>query len=256
MPHPHTPSLPARLVAHLPGPLGPWLSRHVDRLEIGLLISLCLIGGGVWAFAQIASEMTAGDTTAFDRAVLLWFRDSNDLAVLKGPHWMETVVRDVTALGGVTVLGSLIVFTTGYLLMEGYRRQVWVLLAAVLGGQVVSNVSKLLFDRARPDVVPHGTDVTSASFPSGHSMMATITWLTLAVMLARLQSRRRTRAYLISVAVLISISVGISRLALGVHWPTDVLAGWSIGAAWALTCMLVADWFFPTRPAPDLPPQD
>ncbi|WP_339113468.1 phosphatase PAP2 family protein [Thioclava sp. GXIMD2076] len=250
------PTLPARLAARLPAPVGPWLGRHLDRIEIGVLLSLILIGGGIWAFGAIAAEMTEGDTTAFDRAILLWFRNGDDLAVLNGPAWMETVVRDITALGGVTVLGALTVFTAGYLLMEGYRRQVWVLLAAVIGGQVVSNITKMLFDRTRPDLVPHGTDVTSASFPSGHSMMATITWLTLAVMLARLQARRRTRAYLISVAVLIAVSVGISRVALGVHWPTDVLAGWSIGAAWALACMLIADWLFPTRPKPDIPPQD
>ncbi|TQS71625.1 phosphatase PAP2 family protein [Rhodobacteraceae bacterium] len=249
---PETPPWPwlSRQAARLPAPVGPWLARMLSRLEVDMLLSLILIICGIWAFAAIAGEMREGDTSAFDESILLWFRDAADPNQLKGPAWVETVVRDITALGGVTVLGALTLFTAGYLLMEGYRRQVVILLSAVMGGQIVSHVAKTLFDRTRPDLVPHGTDVTTASFPSGHSMMATITWLTLAVMLARLRQRRATRAYIIAIAVGISCAVGISRIALGVHWPTDVLAGWAIGSAWALFCFLLADWLLPARAKP------
>jgi undecaprenyl-diphosphatase len=126
--------------------------------------------------------------------------------------------------------------------MQGKRGSMWLVLIAVAGGQVVTTLAKHGFDRPRPDLVPHGMQVYTASFPSGHSMMAAVTYLTMAVLVARVQPTRALKAYVLALAVLVTVAVGISRVYLGVHWPTDVLAGWSAGAAWALGCWLVARW--------------
>jgi undecaprenyl-diphosphatase len=115
-------------------------------------------------------------------------------------------------------------------------------LVSVAGGLLLSTLFKEAFDRPRPDLVTHGATVYTASFPSGHSMMAAVTYLTLAVMYARVEPRRAVKIYLIAVASLIILLVGASRVYLGVHWPTDVLAGWLAGATWALFCWLIARW--------------
>jgi undecaprenyl-diphosphatase len=115
-------------------------------------------------------------------------------------------------------------------------------LASVGGGALLSTLLKLSFERPRPDLVPHAVAVYTASFPSGHAMLSAVTYLTLGTLLARIQPRRRLRAYIVAVAVLLTLLVGTSRVYLGVHWPTDVLAGWCLGAAWAMLCWAVALW--------------
>jgi undecaprenyl-diphosphatase len=155
---------------------------------------------------------------------------------------VETAVRDITALGGVTVLTIVTLAVIGALVIRHHGRSAVFLGIAVAGGQALSHLAKAVFDRPRPDLVPHGTDFVSTSFPSGHSMMAAVTWLTLAVMLARAEPKRRMKAYWITLAVLVVGAVGVSRVYLGVHWPSDVLAGWALGAAWALLCLLLARW--------------
>jgi undecaprenyl-diphosphatase len=127
----------------------------------------------------------------------------------------------------------------GYLLLAGKRNAAIAVFVAVAGGQILSTLLKLGFDRVRPDLVPHGSFVYTSSFPSGHSMMAAITYLTLGAMLARVQATIRIKIYLLTVAVFLTVLVGVSRVYLGVHWPTDVAAGWAVGAAWALLCSLV-----------------
>lgn len=206
---------------------------------------VALAAGALWVFASLADEVSEGETLAFDRAVLLALRAPGDLSDPIGPSWLELMMRDLTALGGVAILGLLTLSVAGLLWLQGRRTSVALLLVAVVGGQVFSNAAKWIFDRPRPDIVPHETLATSASFPSGHSMMATVTYLTLAVMVARLQDRRRVRIYLVSLAALVAFLVGASRVYLGVHWPTDVLAGWAAGAGWALGCLLLADWLWP-----------
>ncbi len=111
---------------------------------------------------------------------------------------------------------------------------------ATAGGGLLNEVLKWWFARKRPEIVPHLVSVGSASFPSGHSMLALVTYLTLGALLARFASRRRSRTYCIVVSLLLALLVGLSRVYLGVHYPTDVLAGWSAGLAWALPCWLVA----------------
>jgi undecaprenyl-diphosphatase len=218
------------------------LARAGERLEAGTVILVLLVAGALWVFLGIADEVREGETAAFDRWLLLALRDPADPANPLGPLWLREVGRDLTALGGVAVLTLLTAAVAAWLALRRLWGATWLLLASVGGGILVSTLLKLAFERARPDLVPHGSHVTSASFPSGHSMMAAVVYLTLGVLLARVEPRRRTKAYVLSVAVILTLLVGVSRVYLGVHWPTDVLAGWSIGAAWALLCWLVARW--------------
>lgn len=153
---------------------------------------------------------------------------------------MEQSARDFTALGGVSVLTLITLVAVAFLGLQGKRRAALFVLLAVIGGLVLSSLLKIGFDRPRPELVPHGTMVNTASFPSGHSMMSAVAYLTLGALLARVQPKRRLKVFLMSVACLLTLVVGVSRVYLGVHWPTDVLAGWAAGAAWASLCWMVA----------------
>ncbi|MCF3932738.1 phosphatase PAP2 family protein [Acuticoccus sp. M5D2P5] len=203
---------------------------------------LLVIAACGWIFMGVADEVMEGETHALDTAILLALRDANDPSNPLGPRWLEEMVRDFTALGGFGILTFITFAVSGLMLLHGKVRTTLFLLASIGGGVVFSSLAKHLFDRPRPDLVPHDSFVTSASFPSGHSMMAAITYLTLAALLARIEPRRSIKIYLIGLACLISGFVGVSRVYLGVHWPTDVLAGWTAGAAWALSCWLIANW--------------
>ena len=149
-------------------------------------------------------------------------------------------MRDITALGGVTVTTLMTLGAAGFLLLSGKRGAALFVVVSIAGAALLSSGMKLGFERPRPDLVPHGVEVYTASFPSGHATGAAATYLTLGALLARFQSRRRLKVYLLSIAVLLTVLIGLSRLYLGVHWPSDVLAGWTLGASWALLCWLVA----------------
>jgi undecaprenyl-diphosphatase len=206
------------------------------------LLAVVLIGGGLWGFAELADEVADGETHAFDRATMLALRETDDPADPLGPAWVEFVARDVTSLGGTAVLVMLTCASVGYLLLSRRWGAALLVTVSILGGTLISSGLKSMFDRPRPDLVPHAVEVTSASFPSGHAMLAMITYLTLGVVLAEVQPKRRYKAYILAWALLLSVLVGLTRVYLGVHWPTDVLAGWCIGAAWALLCGVIALW--------------
>ena len=216
--------------------------RVTAYVEPRALVAMMLAAACVWAFVGLADEVVEGETESFDTAVLLALRAPGDPADPLGPGWLEEFGRDVTALGGVGVLALITLATAGFLWLQGNRGSTWLVLFSVAGGQAVSSLAKLGFGRPRPDLVPHGMDVYTASFPSGHSMMAAVTYLTLAALVARVQPTRVLKVYVLTLAVLLTLAVGVSRVYLGVHWPTDVLAGWTAGAAWALGCWLVAWW--------------
>ncbi|TNC47903.1 phosphatase PAP2 family protein [Rubellimicrobium rubrum] len=210
--------------------------------ESRTLLFVLLTATALWSFVGLAGEVSEGETHAFDETLLLAFRSSTDLSDPIGPPVVETAVRDITALGGVTVLTFVTLSVMGALALRRHGRSALFLGVAVAGGQALSHLSKAYFDRPRPDLVSHGTEYVSTSFPSGHSVMAAVTWLTLAVMLARAEPKRRMKAYWIVLATLVTSAVGVSRVYLGVHWPSDVLAGWTLGAGWAFLCLLVARW--------------
>lgn len=212
-----------------------------ERRELGMLLGLGLCAVSVLGFGLLAAEVTEGDTTAFDRNLLLALREHGTGQPI-GPHWIENFFLNVTSLGSTAVLSLMTLSIIGYLLATRRRAAAALVFVSVLGGILLPSLLKAGFDRPRPDVALHLATVYSASFPSGHTTAATATYLTLGALLARVQPRRRLKLYLLSVAILLVLLIGVSRVYLGVHWPTDVLAGWGVGAAWASICWLAARW--------------
>lgn len=217
-----------------------WLRTWPGRFELPTLLLLGVVTGGLWGFVEIADQVEEGSTRHFDESLLLMLRTSEDPSDPVGPAWLEEAARDFTSLGGAGVLVFLVAVVVIFLLMQGKRRAALFVLAAVAGGVLVSSLLKLGFERPRPDLVPHATAVFTTSFPSGHSMMSAVVYLTLGALLARVQPKRRLKVFLIGVACVLTLMVGVSRVYLGVHWPTDVLAGWAAGAAWASLCWMIA----------------
>jgi undecaprenyl-diphosphatase len=231
-----------------------WIARH----ELPVLLSVIVLCGGGWLFVELADEVLESEMRIFDETILLALRDPADHGEPFGPAWLEEMGRDFTALGGVAVLTLITLGALTYLLLLRRVRTAVFTLVAVFGGLLISSLLKSGFDRPRPELVPHDSYVYTASFPSGHSMMAAVTYLTLAAMLCRVQPSLQLRVFLVLLAILVTLLVGISRVYLGVHWPTDVLAGWSVGAAWAALCWLVARWMQrrgAVEPASDVEPE-
>ncbi len=213
--------------------------RSIAREPITLVV-LAVIAGGIWLFAEVADEVVEGESHRVDRRILLAMRNPADPGDLWGPKWLEEAGRDFTALGGGGVLLGVTAATVGGLWLAGRWRLSAVVLVAVVGGLLLSLVLKQSFDRPRPDLVPHGSYVYTQSFPSGHAMLSAVTYLTLGLLVSRVVGRRRLRTYILGIAVVVTLLVGVSRVYLGVHWPTDVLAGWAAGAVWALVCWVLA----------------
>lgn len=192
-------------------------------------------------FVWIGAEVGEGETRGLDSAILLALRQPGDLARPIGPHWLQLAMLDLTALGGGTVLALVTLLVIGSLLVQRKRGHALFIAIAVGSGGVLSAVLKTGYARPRPALVAHLVEVTSSSFPSGHAMNSAIVYLTLGVLLARAVPDRRFKAYVLWVGVLLTLVVGASRVYLGVHWPTDVIAGWAIGSAWAGLGWLVAE---------------
>lgn len=214
----------------------------VWQTEPTVLVILVLLFGGIWLFVELADNVAEGDTHVFDQALLLALRNPVDHSDPLGPRWVEEIVRDITALAGTGILSLLVAGVAGYLLMLRKPNLALLLLVAIGGGTLLSTLLKQGFGRPRPDLVPHAMYAGSTSFPSGHAILAAVTYLTLGALLAQIQPRRQLKIYLLTVAVVLTILVGFSRVYLGVHWPTDVLAGWVVGGIWALLCWLAAQW--------------
>jgi undecaprenyl-diphosphatase len=217
------------------------LSR-VSALEPTLLLVTLLVVLGLWGFVDIAGGVQAGEAGAVDNTILLAFRTPEDLGKPVGPIWLESVARDVTALGGVALLTFFTLAVCGYLWLERKRAMLWSVVAAVASGLALSLGLKSVFHRPRPSIVPHLAEYSTASFPSGHSLMAAVVYLTLGILLATSLPRRRLKVYVLTIAIALTALVGVSRVFLGVHYPTDVLAGWAAGLTWALICWVVVHW--------------
>lgn len=217
-----------------------WL-RH--REEFLLLLALGVIAAGAWVFSELAEVVLDGRARSVDEWLLRWFRDPDDLADPVGGVAIEEAVRDVTALGGTTVTTLITLFATSYLMLARQRRTALFIIVAVLSGVAMTFALKAGFDRPRPELVPHGMHALSASFPSGHAATSALVYLTLAALITQTMPQRRLKVFLVAAAALVTLAVGLSRVYLGVHWPTDVLAGWTIGTAWAIACWLLESDF-------------
>ncbi len=208
-------------------------------IDAGMLLVSLLVTGGILIFIELAEEVLEGETRDIDEWIILTFRNPVDLSPL-GPAWFAGMMRDITALGGIFFLTTLSLAVVGFLLLQKKRDMAVFTTVAVTGGLLLSNVMKHFFNRPRPDLVSHEAYVMSSGFPSGHSMLSAVVFLTLGGLLARYTKQKRLKVYILSLAILATVLVGISRVYLGVHWPSDVLAGWMAGSSWALFCLLIA----------------
>jgi undecaprenyl-diphosphatase len=212
---------------------------RIRSVETKLLVRVLAVAGLLLAFGLIAETAMDHTVSAFDRGLILWFRNPANLSDPIGPYWLEEGARDITAMGSFAVLGLLLFSVVSFLFLSGRRDAAWVMLVAVIGGVVLNSLLKLGFNRPRPDLVAPTARIFTPSFPSGHAALSAITYLTIAALLSRTTESRTLRLYVMFLAIALTFMVGVSRIYLGVHYPTDVLAGWCIGAAWALICWVV-----------------
>jgi undecaprenyl-diphosphatase len=210
------------------------------RRELGLILGFAIVAGLILGFGLLTEEVLEGDTEAFDRVVAAAMRsDGADQPI--GPPWLEEFARDITALGSYAFLGILTFGVIGYFLLTRRRALAALVAASVLGGVAISNLLKIVFDRDRPDL-PSSVRVFTASFPSGHATLSAISFLTLGALLAQTSPDPRVKSFFAIFAIILTVAVGTSRVYLGVHFASDVLAGWCVGGAWALLCWMVASW--------------
>jgi undecaprenyl-diphosphatase len=221
----------------------PWLRlRRLEQHELNWLlvgIAACLL---LLVFLALAGEVAEGDTQAFDVKVVKALRSPVDPSRPIGPAWLEVSLVDVSALGGPTVLGLMLAAVVGFLLLQTRYRTALFVTMTTAGGELVSYILKQTFNRPRPSVIPN-LRIMSPSFPSGHAMESAIVYLTLGAVLMRVAERRLTKLYCLGIATLLTTLIGISRVYLGVHYPTDVVAGWIVGFGWASMCWLIAQQF-------------
>ena len=207
--------------------------RWTEKLSLAVCLS------GICIFGLLVVLISAPGTQSFDESVIRQMRAPDDLANPVGPNWLAESMRDWTALGGYSVLLTITILVSVFLFLERQNSHARVILATVVTGFLLTLLLKAIVSRPRPDIVPHYSYVDSPSFPSGHSMMSAIVYLTLGLMLSDLASQRHVKVFLVVAAIAISGTVGFSRIYMGVHYPTDVLAGWWAGTSWALAIWLV-----------------
>jgi undecaprenyl-diphosphatase len=213
-----------------------WIGRH----ETGVLVALLLICLAVSGFVALADQVVEGDTQRFDDWAVRVLRQPDHPELPIGPGWFTEVARDITALGGVTFVVLLTATVAGFLFLRRMYGAALLVTASTVGGSIVNMLLKHAFSRPRPELVPHLSHVMTSSFPSGHSMLSATVFLTLGTLLGRFVPELRLKAYFLLVAIGLTLMVGLSRVYMGVHYPTDVLAGWTAGLAWALACWLIA----------------
>ncbi len=216
------------------------LKTALQRSDLVLLLSLLGITTCVWAFVIVAELVSGGSTRHFDDKILLALRQPGDLKQALGPRWFQGGMRDITALGSPFVLVILVLASATWLWVRRQHHAFALLLASTLGARFLNALLKDLFARPRPDIELHLMPASSPSFPSGHAMDSAAIYLTIAALLAQEVTSRAQRLYLIGLGASLSFLIGVSRVYLGVHYPSDVLAGWCAGLAWALLCWTVA----------------
>ncbi len=199
------------------------------------LLAGAFVAAMAFAFLKLGSEVVEGETQGFDQRVLLLAQELRSRYPL-----LADVMRDLTGLGSVVVLSLITAATALYLVLFGSRRMAALVLASMVSGTVLVSLTKGLFGRVRPDFAFAELAVSGLSFPSGHASMSAIAFLTLGALIAATHRRNRERIYILLIAGLLTLLVGFSRIALGVHWATDVIGGWAFGSAWAVLWLQVA----------------
>lgn len=221
------------------------IRRYVDALDVEALIllgaAMVVVVAGL-GFIAISGMVMEGDTQKLDEAIVQWFRQADDPALPLGPPWMREVGIDITALGSSAVLVLLVLAVSGFLWIHRQPRLVALLLVSTAGGFALNALMKAVFARPRPSVVPHLREVFTPSFPSGHAALSAVVYLTIGVLLFEVVKGRTARLYCLAVAMAATGLVGLSRVYLGVHYPSDVLAGWATGIAWAGVCWLAVQY--------------
>jgi undecaprenyl-diphosphatase len=210
--------------------------------EIKVLIVLLILFISGLTFLEIADEISEGETREFDQSIIEFFRTDDDPGNPAGANRISELMIDITALGGGTVLAIITIFVSIFLILQKRYDAFWLLLAATAGGALISFGLKEIYARERPDLFYRLVTVNSLSFPSGHSMMSAVLYLTQAAIVARFQREWKIRIYIVSIALFLTFIIGLSRVYLGVHYPTDVIGGWTIGLAWASFCWCGA-WY-------------
>lgn len=218
------------------------LHARVSKLERRTMAAIGIAALAMVGVGKIGAEVAEGSTRAFDESFLLALRSGGNPSDPIGPIWFEEMMRDFSALGGSGVLVLVTLGVAGFFFIMKKRDLALMMVGSVTTGIMLSQALKWGYSRPRPDLVPALTEVYSQSFPSGHAMMSAVAYLTLGVLCARTAIPRLAKAFLLSAAVILTLLIGISRVYLGVHWPTDVIAGWAGGAAWAILCWLVLLW--------------
>ena len=216
-------------------------------IELKTLMAFGIAISGLLVFGAIAEDVMEGEKHGLDTWLLLALRNRSDPADPIGPTWLANAMSDMTALGGFAVLTLLMTLSSLYLLLERKYRSAVFLVFSVASGTGLVSALKAGFDRPRPDLVEHLTHATSPSFPSGHAAGSALAYLTIGLLLADAQGHRRARLFIVSSALLLTVLIGCSRVFLGVHWPSDVIAGWGFGTAWAILCWLVARFLNQTK---------
>lgn len=203
------------------------------------LVMVGLFATGLYAFLAIADEVSENEIAAIDSHLLLMLRAPEDVSRPLGPPWLRETMTEITSLGGYPVLIILVGVVVGFLLVSKKYGPALFAFLSIVSGTALGHVLKLIYDRPRPEIVDHLVATHTASFPSGHATMSAVVYLTLASLIVRFVEDTVVRVYVIGIAVLLTVAIGISRIYLGVHWPSDVAAGWALGVAWASLSSLV-----------------
>lgn len=222
------------------------ISSKARKFELKPLAAAAGIAATGLVFFLFAEAVMDGATLPFDEGIMRALREPGNMADPIGPVWFEEMVRDITALGSTFVLTFAVAVVAGYLWLTGAPQKAMFLVAAVLMGSWINRLLKFSFARPRPEIAGQVAWLTPESFPSGHTANSAIVYLTLGMMLARVETSYAVKVFIFGICVAVTLMIGMSRVYLGVHWPTDVLAGWAVGACWALLCWYALVWLQPS----------
>ncbi|MGH7010194.1 MAG: phosphatase PAP2 family protein [Caulobacteraceae bacterium] len=224
-------------------PPGARLARSLirrGRREVIPILVLAVVALGALFFIGLIDPVVDGHTVHFDEGLLLLFREPGRPDSPIGPWWVQRAAIDFTALGSTTILTAVVIAAAGlFVLVREWRAAIFLIAASVTGTVLVEGF-KVAVGRTRPPTAMHLVPVSNASFPSGHAAMSALIYLTLAALVARFSTRRRVETYALVLGVVVTFLIGLTRIYVGVHWPTDVIAGWALGACWASLWWLIA----------------